>query len=56
MKPVYVFYAQVLAIYAVILVSLFNLTWGNKDGRDLWISLLSSAIGYLLPPPYYYNG
>ena len=44
------FIAQVLAVYIVIAISLYNLTQ-TTDNRDLWISLLSSSIGYLLPSP-----
>jgi hypothetical protein len=50
------FYAQIAAIYVIIGAALFNLTFGGRDGRELWISLLSSAIGYLLPAPYMQHG
>lgn len=47
-----VFVCQLLVIYTVIGVSLFSLTRG-KDCADnqLWIALLSSCLGYLLPNP-----
>ena len=44
------FAAQVLAVYVVIAISLYNLTRGSTE-KDLWISLLSSSVGYLLPSP-----
>ena len=47
-----VFVCQLLIIYIVIGVSLVSLTRG-KDCADnqLWIALLSSCLGYLLPNP-----
>ena len=45
-----VFFCQMLVIYAVVAVSLFNLTRG--EGSDqLWTALLSSCLGYVLPNP-----
>jgi hypothetical protein len=45
-----VFIDQIVAVYAVIAVSLFNLTRGNNDDK-LWIALLNSCLGYILPNP-----
>lgn len=47
-----VFFCQVIIIYIVIILSLVNLTL-NKSNSDskLWIALLSSCLGYLLPNP-----
>ena len=45
------FSAQVLVIYIVVSMSLYNLTQSN-DNKELWISLLSSSVGYLLPSPF----
>ena len=42
--------AQVLVVYIVIAISLYNLTKGTEN-KELWISLLSSSVGYLLPSP-----
>ena len=44
------FGAQVLVIYIVVSISLYNLSQ-NNDNKELWISLLSSSVGYLLPSP-----
>jgi hypothetical protein len=44
--------AQVLILYIVILTSLGNLSVGNSELRSIWISLLSSSIGYILPSPH----
>ena len=44
------FFCQVVAVYIVIIISLLNLTRG-ADNKELWVSLLSSSVGYLLPAP-----
>ena len=45
-----VFVCQMILIYVVVGVSLFNLTRGH--GTDhLWIALLGSCLGYVLPNP-----
>lgn len=47
-----VFVCQMIVIYVVIGVSLFSLTRGNDPAdNQLWIALLSSCLGYLLPNP-----
>lgn len=45
-----VFICQMLIIYIVIAVSLFNLTRGHPS-ESLWITLLSASLGYALPSP-----
>ena len=45
------FGAQVLVIYIVVSISLYNLSQSN-DNKELWISLLSSSVDYLLPSPF----
>lgn len=44
------YFAQILIIYAVVIASLVNLTM-YKDENKVWIALLSSCIGYMLPQP-----
>ncbi len=46
------FWAQVIIIYIICISAILNLSlnFGNKNER-LWITLLSSSIGYLLPNP-----
>ena len=44
------FVFQLIVILIVICVSIFNLTFNTGD-QNLWIALLSSNIGYLLPNP-----
>ena len=45
------FGAQLLVIYNVVSISLYNLSQSN-DNKELWISLLSSSVGYLLLSPF----
>lgn len=45
-----VFVCQMILIYVVVGVSLFNLTRGHRTD-NLWVALLSSSIGYILPNP-----
>jgi hypothetical protein len=45
-----VFFVQVILVYIVVIVSIVNLTIGSADDK-LWIALLSSSIGYILPSP-----
>lgn len=45
-----VFICQMLLIYIVVIVSLFNLSKDNGPSH-LWVALLSSSLGYTLPSP-----
>ena len=45
-----VFFSQIIILYIVICVSIYNLTL-HKEDVNLWISLLSSSLGYMLPHP-----
>ena len=49
-KEEIVFLCQVLVLFAVILISIYNLTTGHENS-NLWTALLSSSLGYLLPNP-----
>ena len=49
-KEEIVFLCQVVVLYTVILISIYNLTTGRGDS-NLWTALLSSSLGYLLPNP-----
>ena len=44
------FLCQVVILYTVIVISIYNLTVGLGDS-NLWTALLSSSLGYLLPNP-----
>ena len=45
-KEEIVFFCQVIILYTVIVVSIYNLTVGHGDST-LWTALLSSSLGYL---------
>ena len=45
-----VFFSQVIIIYVVVCLCLFNLTT-NRGDSNLWSALLSGCLGYLLPNP-----
>lgn len=45
-----VYFCQVFIIYIVIITCIANLTIGRDEGK-VWIALLSSCLGYLLPNP-----
>ena len=49
-KEEIVFLSQVVILYTVIVVSIYNLTVAYDD-PTLWTALLSSSLGYLLPNP-----
>ena len=49
-KEEIVFLCQVIILYTVIVVSIYNLTAGHADST-LWTALLSSSLVYLLPNP-----
>ena len=49
-KEEIVFLCQVLVLFTVILISIYNLTTGHEN-PNLWTALLSSSLGYLLPNP-----
>ena len=45
-----VYFCQMVVVYIVIIISIVNLSPENGS-NELWISLLSSCIGYALPSP-----
>jgi hypothetical protein len=45
-----VFLCQILILYTIIVVSIYNLTV-ESENNTLWTALLSSCLGYLLPNP-----
>ena len=45
-----VYCTQIIMIYIIISVSLYQLT-NTSSNTELWISLLSANIGYILPSP-----
>lgn len=49
-KQEVVYLSQIIVIYIVIITSIVNLSLNNGDG-NLWSSLMSAGIGYILPSP-----
>ena len=49
-KSSVVFFCQVIVLFTVICASIFNLST-HSEHSELWVSLLSSSLGYLLPQP-----
>ena len=49
-KEEIVFLCQIVVLYTVIVISIYNLSVGHDDS-NLWTALLSSSLGYLLPNP-----
>ncbi len=45
-----VYFSQIFIIYIVTITCLANLSF-NIGPRDLWIALLASCLGYILPQP-----
>ena len=48
-KAEIVFFTQVILIYIVVITSLVNISLGST--KELWILLLTSCLGYLMPNP-----
>ena len=49
-KAEIVYLCQVLLILSIVLASIYNLT-NHQGDQQLWVALLSSCMGYLLPNP-----
>jgi hypothetical protein len=49
-KSEIVFFFQVILIYIIVITAIVNLTLNQDEGK-IWIALLSSCLGYLLPSP-----
>lgn len=45
-----IFFAQIGIVYITVITAIINLSLGNEP-FDLWITLLSSCLGYILPSP-----
>lgn len=45
-----VYFCQMIIVYIIIITSIINLSLHNGSS-ELWITLLSSSIGYALPNP-----
>lgn len=49
-KSEIVYFCQMFLVYLIVVTSIVNLSM-NSGKTELWVSLLSSAIGYALPSP-----
>lgn len=45
-----IFFVQVILVYIVVITCITNLALGNEP-HDLWVSLVGSCLGYILPAP-----
>ena len=54
-KAEIVYICQIVIVYIIIVTSIVNLSLQNGN-PELWISLLCSAIGYVLPSPALSDG
>lgn len=54
-KQEIIYFTQVLAIYVIIIASLVNLSL-SIEKNEIWISLLSICIGFLIPAPTIKDG
>ena len=50
LKIVSLFFAQIIVVYMIIITSLVQISLRSPD-KELWLNLLSSSIGYILPSP-----
>lgn len=44
------FFSQIIVVYMIIITSLVQISLRGPD-KELWLILLSSSIGYILPSP-----
>ena len=49
-KNQFTYVSQIIVIYAIIATSIVHLSI-QSDNRELWLILLSSSLGYILPSP-----
>lgn len=49
-KNQFTFISQIIIIYAIVVTSIVHLSIQSPD-RELWLILLSSSLGYILPSP-----
>ena len=49
-KNQFTYVSQIIVIYAIIATSIVHLSL-QSENRELWLILLSSSLGYILPSP-----
>lgn len=50
-KSATVFISQMIVVIGVVTAAIINLSISGTENREMWISLLCSTIGYILPAP-----
>ena len=50
-RSLVVYAIQVLAIFIMMIVSVANLSLGGRGDKEMWLTLLCTSMGYLLPNP-----
>lgn len=50
-KNIYMFFAQIILIYFVVFAFICQISYGKDEHRELWLVLLSSSLGHILPSP-----
>ena len=46
-----IFATQIIVVLVVVLSAIINLSLNKDEHTEMWISLLCSSIGYVLPSP-----
>ena len=49
-RPEVVYFSQVIIIYITVITCIINLSINNSN-NELWIALMGSCLGYILPNP-----
>ena len=49
-SPEIVYFSQIFVIYVIIGTAIYNITFKGDDA-NLWVGLLCSCLGYILPAP-----
>ncbi len=49
-KSAIVFATQMIVVLTVVTAAIVNLSW-KEENKEMWISLLCSTIGYVMPAP-----
>ena len=47
-----VYFTQIIVLSVIIVTSIVNLSIPNSKNDQLWLSMLCSAVGYILPSPH----
>lgn len=50
-KSAAVYVTQMIIILVVVIAAIVNLSWKQDNNKEMWLSLLCSTIGYILPNP-----